>query len=201
MPAPSETYPTDSDRVLVGRVAGSDQGALAELYDRYGSTMYAVALRLSREPAEAEDIVLETFTQAWREASRYRSDLGSVVAWLTVICRSRALDRLRARRRRDRLGETLQVAGGELVPALGRRPPTADQDLEREERCERVTAALETLSAPQRKVLELAYWGGLSHSEIATHLGEPLGTVKTRVRAGMQKLRDSLRPYFPEHEG
>jgi len=195
--APSSTG--EADRKLVARVAAGDEAALSELYDRFAPTLFSVAFRVSGERADAEEIVLDSFAQAWRDAKRFREERGSVIAWLTMICRSRALDLVRARRRRERLADQASVGSSEAreAPAMG-QPKSADQEIEQSERCRMVALALGELPDPQRRALELAYFEGLSQSEIAERLGEPLGTVKTRVRAAMQKLRDALRPYYFE---
>lgn len=204
LPRMSESSPppqrvSEADRALLDRVAAGDEAALGTLYDRYAPTLYTVAFRVSGERADAEEIVLDSFAQAWREADRFRRERGSVIAWLTMICRSRALDLVRARRRRSRLTEAAGAGSsqGSEVLAMG-RPTPADQEVERSERCRMVARALDALPESQRRALELAYYEGLSQSEIAERLGEPLGTVKTRVRTAMQKLRDTLRPYYFE---
>jgi len=187
----------ETDRNLLNRLAQRDEAALAQLYDRYSGVLYAVAYRISGERSDAEEIVLDAFTQAWRDVDRFRSERGSVIGWLTMICRSRALDLVRARGRRARL-ETSAAAEPEGPPAMGTGGPGADRGVERLERRAVVAEALRGLSPQQREAIELAYYEGLSHSEIAERLGEPLGTVKTRVRLAMQKLRDLLRPYYIE---
>lgn len=189
---------SETDRSLLERISGQDEAALEQLYDRYSAVLYAAALRIAGERSDAEEIVLDAFAQAWREASRFRSERGSVIAWLTMICRSRALDLVRARGRRLRLVDAASTSEPDAAPGMGGAGPQPSQDLERIERRTEVARALRELTPPQRQVIELAYYDGLSHSEIAERLGEPLGTVKTRVRLAMQKLRDSLRPYYAE---
>lgn len=190
--------PTRDERVLLDRVAGRDASALTALYDRFAPALYAVAFRIAGERSDAEEIVLDTFTQAWREADRFRAERGSVMGWLTMICRSRALDLVRGRGRRARLGPAAAAAEPEAAPAMGRGAPESHATVEQAERQVAVTQALGALPAPQREAIELAYYEGLSHSEIAERLGEPLGTVKTRVRLAMQKLRELLRPFHAE---
>jgi RNA polymerase sigma-70 factor, ECF subfamily len=187
----------ETDRNLLDRLARRDEAALERLYDRYSGVLYAVAYRISGERSDAEEIVLDAFAQAWRDADRFRSERGSVIGWLTMICRSRALDLVRARGRRARLATTA-AREPEGPPAMGADNPGADRGVERLERRAVVAEALRGLSPPQREAIELAYYEGLSHAEIAERLGEPLGTVKTRVRLAMQKLRDLLRPYYVE---
>jgi RNA polymerase sigma-70 factor (ECF subfamily) len=187
-----------TDAELLTRAALGDERAVGTVYDRYGQMMYAVAYRIVRQPGDAEEVVAEAFAQAWRDAGRFEAGRGSVAAWLTVMTRSRALDFVRARARRERITDTAQRSDPEGT--LGMSAPAASPDaaVEAGERERRVAEALANLSAPQRTAIELAFFEGLSHSEIAERLNEPLGTVKTRVRLGMLKLRESLKPYFYE---
>jgi len=192
---------TDSDRSLLERVARGDEAALGALYDRYAAALYALGHRIAGERADAEEIVLETFAQAWREAGRFSADRGSVAAWITMICRSRALDLVRARGRRARLAESAQSAAGggaEGTPGMAVGATNPAGAVEQKERARWVVQALASLPPPQREAIELAYYEGLSHSEIAERLQQPLGTIKTRVRLALQRLRDALRPYFFE---
>ncbi len=183
----------DIDRDLIRRMASGDEGALGALYDRWVTLVHSLVLRLLADADEAEDVVEETFWQAWRQAERYEQERAAVSTWLTTIARSRALDRLRARRRRQegawsQLG--LSDMEGITLPA-----PAADNPLVGAEQAERralVAKALTALPPEQRETIELAYFGGLSQSEIAERTGQPLGTVKTRVRLAMEKLRESL---------
>ena len=194
--APGATRIADTD--LIARAAGGDERAVADLYDRYGQVLYAVAYRIVGQRADAEEVVLDAFAQAWREASRFEASRGSVAGWLTTIARSRALDLVRARSRRERITATAAAERPESPPAMGgwRADPSSGVDVA--ERRRQVQLALEALSPPQRRAIELAYFDGLSQSEIAELLNEPLGTIKTRVRLGMQKLRDALRPFYFE---
>jgi len=192
----ASTAPRDAE--LVGRVARGDEQALGQLYDRFGGVLYAVAFRVTGQRADAEEAVMEAFGQAWREAARFEAGRGSVAAWLTVMARSRALDRVRSRTRRERITETAAREEPASAPAMSSGFPAPGTSLLEEERARAVATALAALSLPQRQAIELAYYGGLSQSEIAERLGEPLGTIKTRVRLGMQKLRETLRPYYFE---
>ncbi len=198
MAIPSMSPAHEPDRRLLERMARGDEQALAALYDRFASTLYGVALRIAGERADADEIVLDSFQQAWREAVRFREERGSVAAWLTMICRSRALDLVRSRARRDRAVTRAESTGAGEVPAMGRGPAPTQGGAEAGERSELVVAALEQLALPQRQAIEMAYFEGLSQSEIAERLCEPLGTIKTRVRLGMAKLRDALRTYYFE---
>jgi RNA polymerase sigma-70 factor (ECF subfamily) len=193
-PPPSST----ADRDLVARAAAGDERAIAGLYDRYGQVLYAVAYRIVGERADAEEVVLDAFAQAWRDAPRFEAARGSVAGWLTMIARSRALDLVRARSRRDRITTTAASARPDAPLAMGERRPDPAAGVDHAERRREVRQALDALSAPQRQAIELAYYEGLSQSEIAERLQEPLGTIKTRIRLGMQKLREALRPFYFE---
>lgn len=190
------TVPADRD--LVARAADGDQQAVASLYDRYGPVLYAVAYRVVGQRADAEDVVIEVFAQAWREAQRFEPGRGSVAGWLTMMARSRALDLVRARARRERITASAAADPREGAPGMGNWRVNPSESYDHGERRRRVQVALEALSPPQRQAIELAYFEGLSQSEIAQRLDEPLGTIKTRVRLGMGKLRESLRPFFFE---
>ena len=187
-----------ADGDLIAKAAGGDERAIATLYDRYGGVLYAVAYRIVGQRADAEEVVIEAFAQAWREAPRFASERGSVAGWLTMIARSRALDTVRARSRRDRLTASAAADPSAGSPAMGEWQPDPAGAVDHAERRAKVREALEALSPPQRQAIELAYFEGLSQTEIADRLQEPLGTVKTRVRLGMQKLRESLRPFYFE---
>ena len=176
-----------ADRSALERMARGDERALAELYDRYARLVYSLVLRILRDCGDAEDVVQEVFAQAWRQASRYDVRRGTVAAWLVTRARSRALDRLRARRARpDIAGASLQNV--EIADSAG----GADLQLVSAEQVARVREALAELPVSQRAALELAYYEGLSHAEIAARLDQPLGTIKTRIRLAMIKLRESL---------
>jgi RNA polymerase sigma-70 factor (ECF subfamily) len=174
-------------------MAAGDESALGALYDRWVTPVHSLVLRLLADGDEAEDVVEEAFWQAWRQAARYEESRGAVSTWLITIARSRALDRLRARRRRQEEAWSQLGFGdmeGDTLPA-----PAADSPLAGAEQAERralVAKALMALPPEQRETIELAYFGGLSQSEIAERTGQPLGTVKTRVRLAMEKLRESL---------
>jgi RNA polymerase sigma-70 factor (ECF subfamily) len=187
--------PRAPDHALVARFAVGDERALGELYDRHGAMAYSLALAIVRERADAEEVVADVFGQAWRSAAGYDPGRGSVAGWLATITRSRALDLVRARGRRARAIERAAQADTDgLAAPLGATADLPDRRLERGEARRLVVRSLEELPEPQRRVIELAYFGGLSQTEIAAELQEPLGTVKTRMRAGMEKLRGSLAP-------
>jgi len=188
-----------SDRALVERMALGDERAVGPLYDRHGAVLFALALRIVGERADAEEVVMEAFAQAWREAARFESDRGSVGAWLATIARSRALDYVRARGRRWRITGDAVRAEPEGAPAMGSIGENPATMPELDERRHRVRAALDRLPAEQRHAIELAFYEGLSQSEIAARLETPLGTVKTRIRSAMRQLRQALRPLLSEH--
>jgi RNA polymerase sigma-70 factor, ECF subfamily len=188
--------PRDADLVL--RMAQGDDQALSQLYDRFGRVLYAVAFRLVNQQADAEEVVMEAFSQAWRDAPRFDQGRGSVAAWLTMMTRSRALDLLRSQSRRERITDTAAREEPAAGPAMSAGFPPPGATVLDEERRRAVAQALAALSPPQREAIELAYYDGLSQSEIAARLKEPLGTIKTRMRLGMQKLREALRPYYFE---
>lgn len=175
-------------------MADGDETALGALYDRWITLVHSLAVHLLRDAQEAEEVVEETFWQAWRQAARYDASRGAVSTWLTTIARSRALDRLRARRRvREEPWSQLapDVETERMLPASeGEKDPLARA--EAAERRTLVRSALDSLPPEQREVLEMSYFGGLSQSEIAERTGLPLGTVKTRARLALDKLRDRL---------
>ncbi len=166
------------------RIAAGDQAALASLWDATNSLIYGMALRILGNPADAEEVTLDIYTQAWRDASNFDERRGSAVAWLMTMARSRAIDRLRSDANRSRREEPLADLS---APAAAQAPVQPGVGRE-------VHAALKTLAPEQREAIELAYWYGYSHSELAARLGQPLGTVKTRIRTGMMKLRSQLGP-------
>lgn len=192
----SGSGPHDAD--LMSRVARGEEQALGALYDRFGGVLYAVAYRIVGQKADAEEVVMEAFAQAWREAGRFDAARGSVAAWLTMMARSRALDLVRSQARRVRITDTAAREDTAASPAMSSGLPVPGSALEHEERRRAVTNALADLSPPQREAIELAYYEGLSQTEIAERLKEPLGTIKTRMRLGMLKLREALRPYYFE---
>lgn len=188
--------PNAEDRALVTRMAAGDEAALARLYDRFGTLAYSLAYRVLGEAADAEEAVSDAFVQAWNSAGSFDASRGSVSAWIAMIARSRALDRVRARSRRGAATERAAAADDEgLAAAVSEVGPAPDAAAEAADTRGRIKAALAELPEPQRRALEMAYFDGLSHSEIAQALNEPLGTVKTRIRAGLDKLRSTLPAY------
>ncbi len=189
---------TDLD--LVQAIAQGAEHAVGTLYDRYGPSMFCLARRILGEDADAEEAVLDSFSQVWRQAGRFDPNRGSVAAWLMMMVRSRALDLHRAQARRQRHTTTAAQGEPDVSPAMGSWQTDPERALQADEQRREVRAAVGTLPTDQRQAIELAFYGGLSQSEIAKELDTPLGTIKTRIRAGMQKLRDSLRSHLPEHD-
>ena len=175
----------------MARLLAGEQSALEELYDRHTPMLYAVALRIVRRTSDAEDVVQEAWVQAWRSAARFDAARGSVAAWLLTIARSRAIDRLRGRASSLKAEEAME-ASGEAPRNSPRDEPPAQAA--RRQLSERVNGALTALPENERRTLELAYFGGLSQSEIADKLGAPLGTVKSWSRQGLLRLRELVPP-------
>ena len=192
-PSTSTPLRTSDDLALVKRVVDRRQEALAELYDRYASLLLAVALRILGRAAEAEEILRETFFQAWNQAELFDSGRSSASTWLVLITRRRALDRLRQRQAKER---SAAVVGVE--PGAADRSVRGQEDSPAQERRRRVQKALAALPVQQKEVLELAFFGGLSQTEIAERMRTPLATVKTRALLAMKKLRRDLREEIRE---
>lgn len=174
--------PTDED--LVAAVAGGDEAALAGLYDRYARTAYRLALRILRDPTLAQDAVQDAFLAVWRTAAAFDPERGRAQTWLLTLVHRRAVDVVRREQRRR----------AEPLPAQLMEPSEggADEAADLRERRRRVQAALARLAPDQRQALELAYYGGLSQSELAERLGVPLGTIKSRMHVALGKLRELL---------
>lgn len=175
--------------VLVQRIARNDQSALATLYDATNRLAYGLILRVIGDAGTAEEVLLDVYTQVWRKAANYDADRGSPLAWLMTIARTRAIDRLRSGWQDKHRKEPLDLLNDRETTAASPEEATVNAEMQRF-----VRTALSGLSPEQREVIELAYYGGLSHSEIAAKLNQPLGTVKTRTRLGMIKLREALTP-------
>jgi len=166
------------DMRLVARIRAGDQQAMSELYDRYAGVIYAVALRVLQDTAAAEDVLQDVLMQLWRSPDAFDASRGSLAAWLAVISRHRAIDRLRRRHPETDLEDCVIASG-----------PDLREEAERSLVIDQVRAVLAEMNPNQRTVLELAFFQGLTHSEIAEKTGEPLGTIKTRIRTGLQRLR------------
>ena len=176
-----ELWRSHVDGVRAGR-----QEALAALYDESASLVYTLVLRIVGNREDAEEVTLDVYSQVWKSASGYQPDRATVTGWLTMLARSRAIDRVRARARK-RMEETLEVVGEAADPGS-----TPEQRTVIAEEQGRVRAALAGLPDEQRQLLELACYSGYTQSELAARLGLPLGTVKTRMRLGMLRLREEL---------
>ncbi|HKU26402.1 MAG TPA: sigma-70 family RNA polymerase sigma factor [Candidatus Sulfotelmatobacter sp.] len=169
------------DAGLVSAIRSGDERAMAQLYDRYSSIVYSVALRVLGDPGAAEDVLQEVFMQLWRNPAAFDASRGRLPAWLAVITRNRAIDFLRKRQ-----PET------DITDVMVSVEPDMGKDAERNSVIEKIRHTLRTMAASQRSVLEMAFFEGLTHSEIATRTGEPLGTIKTRIRSGLLILRKAF---------
>jgi len=179
------------DEAVVQQLGQHDEQALAVLYDRYADLIFTLALRIVGDRQLAEEVVQDTFLRCWDGIETYHASRGRVAAWLIGIARNRAIDLLRSRSHQARLREHAALPGDDEPQA----PSVADA-AEALDLRHTVVAALHQLPRAQRQVVELAYYGGLTQGEIAHYLGEPLGTIKTRTRTALERLRTALRPYF-----
>jgi RNA polymerase sigma-70 factor (ECF subfamily) len=170
-----------TDVSLVWAMRSGDESAIATLYDRYSSIVYAVALRVLGDTGAAEDVLQEVFMQLWRNPGVFDSSRGNLGAWLGVISRNRAIDALRKRRPETDIADVVVSV-----------EPDMAGEAERAQVMEKVRGTLGSMPAAQRSALEMAYFEGLTHTEIATKTGEPLGTIKTRIRTGLQALRKAF---------
>ena len=172
-------------------VADGSSEALGHLYDRYGATVYALARRIVSRLEDAEEVVQDVFAQVWRQAHQYRTERASVAGWIVMLARTRAIDRLRSRRARPDEDRGVEPTMAVPIASVG---PTPEQAVLAADAAARVRQALAALPEKERDLLELAYYRGLTHTEIAEQTGIPLGTVKTRIRSGMDALRGALQP-------
>jgi len=196
-PFTGEPVEGQDDVKLMATIADGDSAALACLYDRYNRIVFTTVLRIVKDRDEAEDVLVEVFHEVWQKSDRYNAARGNPLTYLLTMARSRAVDHLRSRlRTRSAMqamaasGATVQVQESVATPT-GSPDPGAQASLG--EQRSRVVAALLSLEPQQREVVELSFYDGLSHSEIATRLNKPLGTVKTYIRQGLARLRDRLR--------
>lgn len=166
---------------LIARIRAGDETAMADLYDRYSGIVYGVALRVLGNTSAAEDVVQEVFLQLWRNPQAFDPDRGKLAPWLAVIARNRAIDLRRKRPMEDDIDELPISTGVDLEDEASQRLAIG-----------KVRGVLGQLPADQRKLLEMAFFEGLTHTEIATKTGEPLGTVKTRIRSGLLALRKAF---------
>jgi RNA polymerase sigma-70 factor, ECF subfamily len=185
---PKDSSEVSPDAMLVQQLLQRDVDAFEQLYDRHSRIVYCLVLRIVRQGSTAEEVVQEVFLQLWRNAARYDTRRGAFVPWLMALARNRALDHLRLRSERQRRREDQM---GELPPVID--APQFEQAFDEKRRAERVRALMGSLNPQQKKALELAYFEGLSHTEIAETLKEPLGTVKSWIRNGLLRLKEGLR--------
>jgi RNA polymerase sigma-70 factor, ECF subfamily len=172
-----------ADASLVAAIRNGDEAAMAQLYDRYSGVVYSVALRVLGDTGAAEDILQEVFMQIWRSPDIFDASRGSLAGWLAVIARNRAIDSLRKRRPEAEITEVIVSVEPDLV-----------RGVEWSRTIEKIRGALGSMPPPQRSALEMSFFEGLTHSEIAAKTGEPLGTIKTRIRAGLLALRKACNP-------
>ena len=191
-PEVAETSPPE-DSDLVRRIAGRDEAALGELYDRYSGLLLALSRRVLMDSSDAEEILQEVFLQVWNQAERYDRARSSVSTWLVLITRSRSIDRLRSRQVKDRTLQSLKQEKPDQHTS-----PTGLGSVLLSQRRQRLRREMQELPAEQRQVLELAFFKGMTQSEIAQDTGIPLGTVKTRTLLAMRKLRRALRAEIRE---
>lgn len=182
--------------LLIQGIAEGQEEALAALYDRTRRQVYGLVERILKDAVLAEEVTLDIYLQVWRNAASYQQERGSPLAWLVILARSRAIDRLRTltterQQRQDIASEEEEMVADD--------DPLPDERVVDAERARHVRHALGQLSPEQRQVLELSYFEGLSHGEIAERLATPLGTIKTRIRMGMQRLQALLSPWFSEN--
>ena len=185
--APAPAVVRHADAAVVQRIAGGDRAAMAELYDRYADVVFSLACRIVTVPADAEDVVQEVFTQAWRQAVRYDAARASAAAWLLNITRTRAIDRVRADRTRQRSAER---RADRVAPAAGEIRSSRRSAASAPSACARRCRVVGRGAAARRSTWRTS--AGSRHGEIAERLDEPLGTIKTRIRSGLLKLREAL---------
>ena len=183
-----------ADREMIARIGRGDQGAFSALYDRLSGPLYSLAVKMLGDVAEAQDALQDVFLQIWSRAGTYDPEQSSVFSWTVLLTRSRVIDRLRARGRRLRIvvGSTEDEDKPTDVADASTTESAADT-AEKNDEAARVRSVLNNLSSEQREAIELAFFGHLTHHEIAARLGQPLGTVKARIRRGLLKLREQLR--------
>lgn len=186
----SMSDPAEEHRRLAAALARGDKEALARLYDLLAKPLYSLALRITNDSAEAQDIIQDVFLQLWNKAVDYEPSRGSYFSWAATLTRNRALDRVRMRTRR---AEIVQESASDILPASNDDLDSSDS-LWLREKATAVRAALIALPPEQKGAIELAFFRGLTQQQIAEQLGEPLGTVKARIRRGLLRLREHLSP-------
>ena len=191
--SPQMTSSSDTERQraveLIERMAAGDEAALADFYQRFAPTLYGLATKMLDDEKEAEDVLQEGFIYLWRKAAAYNPQLGSPFSWAVMIVRHKAIDRIRSRRRAERIVDRAMAEFSHFAETDER---SADEPVFSEQRAI-VRAALGHMPWEQRQALELAFFSGLTHEEIATQLSTPLGTIKARIRRGLIRMRDFVR--------
>jgi RNA polymerase sigma-70 factor (ECF subfamily) len=177
------------DVQLLERIAAGDEAAFGALYDRFSPGLYSFVLRMMHDEKEAEDVLQEGFAHIWRRAANYDPARSSPFTWAVMILRNKAIDRLRVRQRLERTVEKATVEFSHFPES----DEAAAGEVERRDESTRVRSALTQIPAEQKQAVEMAFFGGLTHEEIAKQLGTPLGTIKARIRRGLLKLRDFLK--------
>ena len=191
MDSPTRRATSSIDPALLASIVKGDQQAFSQLYDHSSSLLYTLAFRILGNREEADELLQDVYLEVWRKVARYDVGRGTPIAWLITLTRSRAIDRVRARAvRGPNARMPLDATVSSLVPDLG--PSPYETQVDQELRIA-VGNAITSLPAAQQQAIELAYYDGLSHNEIAAKLNQPLGTVKTRIKLGMSKLREILR--------
>ncbi len=180
-PREAEALPLNEDGQLLNRIQQGDESAMAVVFDRYSKVVYSVALRVLRDPSAAEDVLQDIFMQIWRKPEGFLSTRGSLGSWLAVVARNRSIDTLRRRKPSDEIEEMTLAS-----------PLNLAEESERSLMMERARAVIVGLPAEQRKAIEMAFFDGLTHVEIAELTGDPLGTVKTRIRTALLVLRKAM---------
>jgi RNA polymerase sigma-70 factor (ECF subfamily) len=184
---PRDSSEVSRDAALVHRLLHQDVNAFEQLYDRHSRIVYSLVLRILQQTQTAEEVVQDVFLQVWRNAAQYQESRGPFVPWLLTMARNRALDTLRLKSERQRRREDQ----AEELPSIS-EAPQYEKELDQKRRAERVRSLMAQLGAPQQKAIEMAYFEGLSHTEIAAALKEPLGTVKSWIRNGLLRLKEGL---------
>jgi RNA polymerase sigma-70 factor (ECF subfamily) len=189
----SHDAPACDDEALMARIASQDTSALSELYDRYGSILKALVMRVVNDDAEAEDLLQEIFLQVWRQAEHYSAAKGKALGWLVTLSRRRAIDRLRRRQAYSRAIDRFEVSF-DCQPASWNHPRIED-DIRNLDLRNLFSRLMESLPPLQKEAIELAFFQGMSQREISRHTSTPLGTIKTRLELGLRKLTAAIQPY------
>lgn len=187
---PDRAYDDVADAEMLSGIASGDQEAFRRLHQRYAGLLYAAIHRILGDPADTDEVLQEVLNSLWRKADQYHPGRGRPITWLTSTARNRAIDRLRSRKRQARLKEAYEDALDFV--ARGNTPVAGPEAAIRRDTCEAVRSAVMELSEIQREAIEKVYFEGLTQQQIADQLGEPLGTVKARIRRGLAKLRQTI---------